>query len=214
MVTDSYAQPKPGRFSLRGMAGIGYLPMDAWGDFFSSASDNYHKDRFGLYWDVGVVYCITERHSIALTVGIIEISASCHERNSFFSSAIEWDHRTIPIGLSYEYYLTSLNRWFSPFTGFTGLGVSYLLSEVESRSVFVEPLYGRTTEQGKRTGEGYGFHAYFGIQSQLTPHVHFISRLRGRYADGMGFTDNKGDIKVEFTGIDLMLGLGWRLWVQ
>ncbi len=40
--------------------------------------------------------------------------------------------------------------------------------------------------------------------------LYLVSRLRGRYANGMGLTDKEGDIKVEFTGIDFTFGVGWR----
>jgi hypothetical protein len=66
------------------------------------------------------------------------------------------------------------------------------------------------TQKSSREGEGYGLHAYLGVQAKLTEHLFMVSRLRGRYADGMAFTDKKGEIKVDFTGVDFTLGLGWR----
>jgi len=207
-VSDSFAQPKSGRISLRGTAGVGYLPLKAWGDFVDDGTSDYRKERFGSYWDVGVVYRITERHSVALIVGGIEISASDLRTNSSYSVDTEWDFRTNPISLSYEFRPTKLNRQFSPFIG---MGASYLLSEIEYQFEWFGEPYRYDTGGGKRNGEGYGIHAYIGLQSQITPHVYFISRLRGRYADGLGFTQKKGDIKVEFTGIDITLGIDWIL---
>jgi len=103
-----------------------------------------------------------------------------------------------------------VNNTNSPFFG---AGVSYFISKLEFKSFAVyDPFFfGLFNEQGAREGKGYGFHVYLGLQSQITQHLHFISRLRGRYADGMGFTDKKGSIKVEFTGIDITLGIDWIL---
>lgn len=209
-----------GRISIRGSIGTGYLPLSDWGDFFGQGeSSHYVKDRFGSYWEVGIAYHITEKHVMAFTVGGIKTSASLLEvmmifyldgdTTGFAAHVAEWDFRTTPLNLSYEFYPVELHRKNSPFFG---VGVSYLLSELEAKAFgYFDSPFREWTQQGTRDGKGYGFHVYLGLQSQITPHVYFISRLRGQYADGMGFTDKKGNIKVEFTGIDLTFGVSWKL---
>ena len=206
------------RFSLRTIIGTGYLPLKDWGDFWGEIQSSYYqKDRFGSYWDIGLGYNITEKHALALTVGGISTSASL--TGAMFldlggdvigvTHVAEWDFTTTPLSLSYEFYPAGAHQKNSPFFG---AGFSYLISELEARSLLIyKSVIGELTQEYTRNGKGYGFHAYLGLQSQITQHLHFISRLRGRYADGMGFTDKKGSIKVEFTGIDITLGIGWTL---
>ncbi len=60
----------------------------------------------------------------------------------------------------------------------------------------------------KRTGKGYGVHGALGFKARISSAVFTIWQARYRYSNGMAFTDNEGDIKVEFTGFDFSVGLG------
>jgi hypothetical protein len=205
------------RFSIRADIGTGCLPLRDWSDFWGDVQSSYYqKDRFGSYWDVSICYNLNEKHALLFSVGGIRISASMSDVMIFGSPSettgvavdvLEWDINAWPLSFSYEFHPVGANNANSPFIG---AGVSYFISKLEHKLFAVyDPLYfGLFNEQGVREGKGYGVHAYLGLRSQITSHLYFVSRLRVQYADGMGFTDNKGDIKVEFTGVDLSFGVG------
>jgi outer membrane protein W len=207
------------RISVSISGGAGYLPLKDWEDFATSiSSSHFEKDKFGSYLDLRAVYHLTDRHAVALNVESINTSASLYhamaltgptgDTSGYASSVIKWDFSAIPVGLSYEFHPMRSDESTSPFLGF---GVSYFFSEVEYKSWFLhDGFFGDLGSKGARDGEGYGVHAYAGVQCQLTEQLLVVSRLRGRYADGMGFTDEEGAVKVEFTGVDFTLGLGWR----
>lgn len=209
-----------GRISIKGSIGTGYLPLSDWGDFCGDIQSGYYqKDRFGSYWEAGICYHLNERHALVFCIGGIRTSASMSSVMIYGSPSdttgvavyvAEWDFNASPLSLSYQFHPLGVNNTNSPFFG---AGISYFISKLEFKSFAVyDPLFfGLFNEQGSREGKGYGVHAYLGLQAEITPHVHFISRLRGQYADGMGFTDKKGNIKVEFTGIDLTFGVSWKL---
>jgi len=207
------------RISVSVSGGAGYLPLKDWKDFATSiSSSHFDKDEFSSYLDFRVVYYLTDKHAIALNVEDINTSASLcgamaltgatGDTTGYTSFVDEWDFSAIPIGLSYEFYPKGSEEKVTPFFG---IGASYFFSEVKAKSWFLhDGLFGNLSSESTRDGEGYGVHAYVGVQSQLTEHLLIVSRVRGRYSDGMAFTDKKGAIKVEFTGVDFTLGLGWR----
>jgi outer membrane protein W len=132
----------------------------------------------------------------------------------------EWDFRAIPISLSYEFYPRSTGGKLSPFIG---IGSSFFFSRVHyKRDAAYEPdpypglhlgLNDGPAVRKKRddlVGNGYGLHLYAGTQYRLSQRLLASFRLRVRYADGMAFTEHKHEPKVEFTGVDATLGLGWR----
>ncbi len=216
-MTVSMAQP--GNITVTASGGAGYLPLEDWKDFASSGSLSYCKrDRFGSYLDFRLAFHISEKHGLAVNLEKINVSALRYDVMLYRSETgditgnapyyIKWDFEAIPIGLSYEYYPRSTKESICPFFG---VGGSFLISKVKARDTFLynSPLPD-PTQRSTRDGNGYGFHVYVGLQSKLTDHLLLISRLRGRYADGMAFTDNERDVKVEFTGVDLTLGIGWR----
>jgi hypothetical protein len=88
------------------------------------------------------------------------------------------------------------------FTIILGAGVSYFISEAAAH----DDYFNFTS---KRYGNGYGIHSSAGLNAELTRQLCLISQIRFRYSDGMGFTDKKGSIKVEFTGFDFSTGLSW-----
>jgi hypothetical protein len=194
---------------FRATAGVGYLPLKDWRDFIRSVdAGEYRQERFGSYWEFGVGYNLSERHIMILTVGGIGTHASTHDTFPNESSIdVALDFKTSPISLSYEFYLTKSDRQVSPIIG---VGFAYLISELNAKSIWIGPPYGEDISYYERNGEGYGVHLYLALEAEINPHIHLVSRLRGSYADGMAFTDKKGDIKIEFTGIDIAMGISWR----
>jgi outer membrane protein W len=207
------------RISVSVSGGAGHLPLKEWEDFATSnSSDHFDRDRFGSYLDFRIAYYLTEKHVIALNVedlktfasvcGVMTLTGPTGDTLGYACSLHEWDFSAIPIGLSYEFHPTGSEEKVSPFLG---VGASYFFSKVKGKSWFLHDGRFENLSSGvTRDGEGCGLHLYVGVQSKLTKHLLIFSRLRGRYADGMAFTDKKGDIKVEFTGVDFTLGLGWR----
>jgi hypothetical protein len=200
-------------------AGTGYLPLKDWKDFSSQFfGEKLEKDKLGTYLDLRLVIHLPKKLALAVDLEKINISASQHYVDLYTSEIgqvtenvpmlVEWDFEAIPIGLSYEFYPGSIRKKIYPFLG---IGASYFFSKVKARSTNLsDPPPENSVTTSSRDGEGYGLHVYVGSQIELTDRLLLISRLRGRYADGMAFTDKRGDIKVEFTGVDLTLGLGWR----
>ena len=207
------------RISVSVSGGAGYLPLKDWEDSFSSIlCSHYERDQFGTYSEFRVAYHLTEKHAIALNVESINTSASLYnamaltdpmgEIRGYASSVCEWDFSAIPVGLSYEFYLRGSEEEVTPFLG---AGGSYFFSKVKAKSYFLhDGIFEDLSSESTRDGDGYGLHLYAGVQSKLTKHLLIFSRLRGRYSDGMAFTDKKESVKVEFTGFDFTLGLGWR----
>lgn len=192
----------------------------------------FEKDQLGTYLDFRIAYHLTDKHTIAINIENIKKSARLKDvdlylnyysrsgppdTGSAFPYVIDWDFESIPVGLSYEYYPNSIKAKLSPFIG---MGVSYFFSEVNSKlnylgkspyqDVLYMPGYYENPQKSHRDGSGYGLQIYAGLEYHLNQHLSTIFRLRARYADGMAFTDKPGAIKVEFTGVDFTLGLGWR----
>ena len=204
-------------FSVSGEAG--YLPLDDWkGTFRDYPSGRFWEDKFGSYLDFHASYFLTDKHALALDVEHIAVSASLYDVSirtnevghfvGYFQTFLEWDFSSTPVGFSYEFYPKGRESKVSPFFGG---GFAYFFSQVRGQTfIYLDQITENPIQKNTRTGEGYGLHAYVGIESKLTDHWVVLSRVRGRYADGMAFTDKPGDIKVEFTGVDFTLGLGWR----
>lgn len=207
------------RISVSVNGGAGYVSLEEWEDFYSSiSSGHFEKDKFGSFLEFRVAYHPADRHAIALNVENIKTSATLcgamalidpgSHTTGYACYVDEWDFSAIPIGLSYEFYPKGFEGKVSPFFG---VGMSYFFSQAEAKSYFLNNgVFGDLSSEYIREGEGFGVHLYAGVQSRLNEHVFILSRLRGRYADGMAFTDKKGEIKVDFTGVDFTLGLGWR----
>jgi outer membrane protein W len=206
------------KVSLSVSGGAGYLPLDDWKDTFSgNPSSRFREDKFGSYLDFHASYFLTNKHALALDVEHIGVSAFLDEASiqtdefghfvGYFLTYVEWEFSATPVGLSYEFYPKGRESDVSPFLGG---GLDYFFSQVKGKTfVYLDQITENPIQKGSRTGKGYGLHVYVGIESKLTDHLVVLSRFRGRYADGMGFTDKPGAIKVEFTGVDFTLGLGW-----
>lgn len=206
------------RFSFTLSGGAGYVSLNDWEDFCSRVSmSHYEKDKLGTFLESRITYHFTDKHAIALNVENIKTSAILcgsmiltgpwPELEDHACYVDEWDFSATPIGLSYEFFPLGCEEKVWPFLG---AGASYFFSKVEAKSYFLnDGRFEGLDSESSRDGNGYGLHVYAGIQSRVAKHLLFISRLRGRLADGMAFTDKKAAAKVEFTGFDFTIGWGW-----
>ena len=207
------------RISISVSGGGGYVSLEDWADFWSSKThSHYEKDNLGTFLESRVVYRFTNKHALALNVENIRTEASWYyvmsmwtypggQDTLFIACLKEWHFSAVPVGLSYEFHPKGRGEKVAPFFG---VGASYFFSEVKAKGSYLQKERFGPTSKRTRKGEGYGLHLYVGVQSEVTEHLFIVSRLRGRYSDGMAFTDKKGDIKVEFTGVDFTVGLGWK----
>jgi len=206
-------------FSLRASVGAVHLPLSDWSDFFRGMKNEYYqKSNPNFYYAWSFNYSLSKSHSIYLGTELIKTSASLSttfisigyfgDTTEVIPIVIKWKFQGVPITLGYEYKLTTFNQRFSPVLG---IGVSYFISKVVAEEYdLTDSFFPYSFSKQKRTGEGYGFHASLGLISQLTESFSMISQVRYRFSDGMGFTDKKDAIKVEFTGFDFSVGIGWN----
>jgi hypothetical protein len=116
---------------------------------------------------------------------------------------IEWDFETFPVSASYELTLRGAEPGALTLLG---VGAGYYMSEVTGKLVrTINP------QTDTRRGDGYGFHGYLRQTALIADHVSLSGMIRGRWADGMALDDNDGDVKVEFTGVDVSMGLEYRI---
>jgi outer membrane protein W len=212
------SQAQPNRFSFTLSGGAGYVPLDDWKDFFSGITmSHYQREKLGTFLEARVAYHLTDKHAIAFNVENISMSAflcgamtlgdytPTPEDHACYVD--QWDFSARPIGLSYEFFPLGYQEKISPFLG---TGASYFFSKAVAKSHFLNNGRFQGLDSGSsRNGDGYGLHVYAGIQSRIAKNLLLISRLRGRFADGMAFTDPKAAAKVEFTGFDFTIGWGW-----
>ncbi len=201
-----------GDFTLAASMGGAYLPMGEWKEFVGGTG-HYHTDALGQTWEVALRHQLSRRLLMALSVGGVTTSATLTDIMylTYDSTAfhIAWDFEGHPIGLSVEFY--PLGTEAAALASF-GLGCSYYFSELDGRLDIIPDMGLPETPSGAhREGSGYGVHAYVSAEARISRALVVISRLRVQYADGMAFTQRKGSVPVRFSGVDLSVGLGWRL---
>lgn len=216
-VSQAWAQSPS--FSMRASFGAVHLSLSRWSDFFSASSDNvtYQNDDVNFYPGLSVHYHIDSHHAIGLGTELLKTAASglyaqnlfdgSGNRTGFIPLAIAWKFKGIPIKIGYEYTALAANKNFRPAFG---IGVSYFMSKVEAQTTNLASSL-LDEQKTARKGRGYGVHAHLALHTQLYKRLSLISQARYRYADGMAFSDRKGDVKVEFTGFDLSLGIEWSI---
>ncbi len=189
--------------SIRASIGFAHLPLPAWSDFWGQVQDNsrYQQNNPNLYYALSVHYAFSEHHSINLGAELVRTTASLSYPVDNTLGVVDWHFQGIPLTLGYEYRLTGFNEHFIPVAG---AGVSYFFSQVEASNNLPQ-------QNLKRTGKGYGVHGSVGLISEMTQALSMVTQVRYRYSNGMAFTDPDGDIKVEFTGVDVSVGLAWTL---
>jgi len=193
--------------------GAGWLPMNDWEDVFASGG-SYDADEAGLYGELFATLQVRPRHALRVSVERIATSASLVSGVEFGagpSTAVvlaDWDFSTIPVCVSYEYTLRrSPGGARSIVAG--GGGLYFSKVEADLVEVFNPDPNVSFGETGVRDGTGYGFHAYFRQTAPVSDRLSLTGMLRGRWADGMAFDDSDGDIAVEFSGVDLSVGVQW-----
>jgi len=182
--------------SLGAQVGAGYLPLKDWEDFWEEAVGDYQQDRLGLYTEFSFTSRLTHRHALRFTFEWITTRASAGE-------TLEWDFETFPVSASYELTLRGAEPGALTMLG---VGAGYYMSTVEARN---DQTPNPTSET--RRGDGYGFHGYLRQTALIADHLSLSGMIRGRWADGMAFDDNDGDLKVEFTGVDVSMGIEYRI---
>jgi len=187
--------------SIRVAAGIVDLPLSDWSKFFGSQGNSsyplYSQNNPNPYYALSIHYDINSHHSVYIGTELIQTSAS----SSDSVEIVDWKFQGVPITVGYEYKSLTFNQYFTPVIGG---GVSYFISQVVARDHFFNQTL-------KRTGNGYGIHASLGLISQLTQSLCMITQARYRYSNGMAFSGNRDDIKVEFSGFDISIGLEYSL---
>ncbi len=187
--------------SIRVAAGIVDLPLSDWSRFFGQQGNSsyplYSKNNPNPYYALSIHYDISSHHSVYIGTEFIQTSAS----SSDSVDIVGWKFQGVPITAGYEYKSLTFNQYFTPVIGG---GVSYFISQVVANDHFFNHTL-------KRTGNGYGIHASLGLISQLTQSLSMITQARYRYSNGMAFSGNKSDIKVEFSGFDISIGLGYSI---
>lgn len=191
--------------SLRGSVGFVYLPMSDWSDFFGEISNSYYqKNNPNTYVALSVHCAFSEHHSVNVSAEVIRSSASVTTTPPMFLAlgpvmVVDWKFQGIPLSVGYEYRCTPFSEHFIPLVG---IGISCVFSEVEATDHFFD-----RTES--RHGNGYGIHGSVGLIAQVTNSLGMVTQVRYRYSDGMAFSGAEDDVKVEFTGLDVSIGLEW-----
>ena len=194
--------------SIQASVGIIDLPLRDWSNFIGSVQNSFYtKNNPNLYYGVCVFYDFNFNHSVFIGTELIRTNASESSQltgitpNSqtyvLGSSTVDWKFQGIPVVFGYEYHLMIPIEYLTPFFG---IGISYFFSEVKAHE-----SYFNQTE--KRTGQGYGVDASIGLKTKLVESLFMVSQFRYRYSNGMAFTDNSGDIKVEFSGFSFSTGI-------
>ena len=195
-------------------AGTGHMPLEKWESFAATLqSYQYESDDLGKYSEAWVRYRVSQRHSLRLGVEYIMVSAlgttlmigGANDIIQVYSTT--WDFTAVPISLAYE---LNVERGETAAAPFLGCGVGYYFSDVDATSKELGPrVFGDTS--GSRSGNGLGMCVYAGLRAAVVKGGSLVTQLRYRYADGMVFTEKNGDGKVEFTGVDLTVGIEWSL---
>jgi opacity protein-like surface antigen len=192
--------------SVRGSIGCAYLPMADWSDFFGEiVNSNYQKNNPNTYVAFSLHCTFSEHHSVNVGAEVIRSSASLTTTPPMFSLpgpgaiVIDWKFQGIPLSVGYEYRFTPFSEHFLPLVG---IGVSYVWSEVEATDHFFD-------RSDSRKGTGYGVHGSVGLVAQVTNSLGMVTQVRYRYSDGMAFSGANDDVRVEFTGLDVSIGLEW-----
>jgi outer membrane protein W len=216
--TDGHSQSS--NWSIASYVGGGYLPMKDSKDFLSSPGSQYEPDQLGLYLEFTGAYHVGDRHAVVLGVEYVKTAAAWSgaivARDSQgrttglqASVAMTYGYTTIPIDLSYEFHLRGTSEAADPFVG---AGMGYYISSLDADVAVLADNSGLLEGSGgTRNGSGYGVHMYVGMAARLSETLDLVTRLRGRYADGMYFSDRPESIDVDFHGLDLTVGVRWAM---
>ncbi len=215
LLFNSITHSQNSQMSLRTNIGVAYLPFSDWKNNFGSTISNYEYYDSGdpiIYGGLSIHYRINKYHSI--NIGSEILNQNIHYAGQYegmitpdsmgvIPIKIEWRMRGIPFTIGYEYHTNYFKDNFEPIFG---IGCSYFFSHLDAISVI--PY--RTTK-ATRSGKGYGLHSYIAFSSKITPKISSLWQVRYRYSNGMAFTDEKGNVKVQFSGLDFSIGLNYSI---
>lgn len=216
---DCHARERHTSVSCRISGGATYIPLQDWSAFFGKLQNSrYEQNNPNIYGGIAIQVAFGSSHAFHVGTELTRTTATLFGvsilKNTIGdtlgildSHVIKWTFQGVPLTFGYEYRFLPVNEHIVPFIG---LGASYFNSQVKIKYTrLLDWLSLPEPTVRNRIGKGYGAHVSLGVLSQVTRHILVISKIRYRYSDGMAFTDNKGDIKVEFTGFDVSLGIGW-----
>ena len=208
--TPSYSS----EFSLGAGGGVGYMPMTEWEEFTTSGpNSHYSADDVALYLDVLARIRLGGKHGLRVSYGRISKSADWAVVSQFVpgpgssTSVVEYKFSTAPFGFAYEYFFSGFENGS---TTFAGLGASVYFTSLEAKardlgiSAFPNP-----PERSERVGRGLGVEIFIGQRARVSDRLSIDVQIRGRWADGLLFSDDAGDIKVEFSGVDVFVFGEW-----
>ena len=209
----SNAQNSP--FSVQTNIGVAYLPFSEWKKYFGNTISNYEYYDSGdpiIYGGLSIHYNIDKYHSF--NIGSEILNQNLHFAGQYegmitpdsmgvIPIKIKWCMRGIPFTLGYEYHSNYFKDKFEPIFG---LGFSYFFSNLDAFSVI--PY---RKDKATRSGKGYGVHTYIAFSSKVTQKVNALWQVRYRYSNGMAFTDKKGTVKIQFTGLDFGIGFNYSI---
>jgi hypothetical protein len=188
--------------------------MTEWKDFVASGpNDHYSADDLALYVDAVARVRLANKHGLRLSYGRMFTSADLAGVMNLIPGpgsntvVIEYSFNTAPVGLAYEFFFSGFGHGS---TAFAGVGTSIYFTSVETKvrelgiSAFPNP-----SPPESRTGQGLGVELFIGQRAKVSERLSIDAQIRGRWADGLLFSDNAGDIKVEFSGVDVSVFAEW-----
>ena len=216
-----YAQKTP--LSFRVKAGVAQIPLSEWKSFWTGnlqfRSAAYTTRTPIVFSGLSAHWKWSEKHSLFFGLELMRPKAQLVSSALILNESmdtvglmpyrIDWKFKTIPLTLGYEYRTGFLKNKFEPVIG---LGASLMFTELKAKDILmIDANTVITGPGGKRTGNGYGIEGSLGFHTRISDHWNTIWQARYRYSDGMYFSDDPGDIKIEFSGYDFSVGLEYGL---
>lgn len=203
------AGPLRADFSVGAQVGAGPLTLNELEDFWDELDLHHDDDALALCWELSAAWQFAQRHAMRVSAGQITASIEVYYVDpSLGALTSQQNFEAIPVCASYEFELLRCEHGASTWLG---LGAGLYLTELEGNEAsyigFPEPII----VHHSRDGNGYGFHGYLRQTAPISERLSLSGMIRGRWADGMAFDDNEGDIPVDFTMVDVGIGLEWRL---
>jgi hypothetical protein len=193
---------------LGGQVGAGPLRFNQLEDFWNDFNLHHDTNPLALYWELSATWRFAERHAIRLGIERITTSVVLYTIPPFGVLTTEQNFDAVPVCLSYEFLLLRSEGGSSTSLG---LGGGIYRTEIEGIEAYYneDPTF-NSIQHHSREGEGYGFHGYVRQTAPITDRLSLSAMIRGRWADGMAFEEDDGSIPVDFTGLDVDLGLEWK----
>ena len=203
------------KVSLGAGGGTGYMPMNEWEDFtVSGPNSDYHADDLTLYLDLFARFRLADNHAVRASYGWISRSAqwAVYTESTPIpggASTVDYEFTTMPFGFGYEYFFAGVDAGSSAYLG---LGASVYFTSLEAKVRDLGTDAPPNPEQPRtRDGQGFGVEFVVGQRAAVTEYLSIDAQVRGRWADGLMFSDDRDDVKVKFSGVDVAVFLEWLL---